>query len=55
MGRQSKDDLRAENARLRLAIREYLNETDNPAPDFTMRRILRDRLREVLAQSDQSS
>lgn len=30
---------------LRDAVLEYLSEIDNPAPDATMRRILRDRLR----------
>lgn len=35
-------------ARLDAAVSEYLAEMDSPAPDYSLRRILRDRLRAVV-------
>jgi len=31
------------------AVEEYLSEIDNPAPDYSYRRVLRDRMRAALA------
>lgn len=36
--------------RLKWTVREYLAEKDSPAPDYTMRKILLDRLREQVSE-----
>lgn len=40
--------------RVATAAREYLDERENPAPDYTMRRALRERLREALRLLDET-
>ena len=45
----------AENARLRGAAQTYIDERDNPAPDFTMRRVRLDELRAALANEEKPS
>lgn len=37
---------------IRDAALEYIREVDNPAPDLTMRRILRERLAELLGERE---
>lgn len=48
--RAERDEALAKLAELRQGVQEYLDEMDNTlAPDFTMRQILRKRLRDLVS------
>lgn len=49
--RYEREVLQAEVDELKAAIRAYLREISNPAPDYTMRRILREHLAELVDES----